>query len=90
MSPVCLINVPEMSQETFNTYCFTFLVSVKIVNILNKKFLNNYDRCLEYTSVSYTMVYKPCYEELYVCLCLHKEPIKLFLSNEFLKGRTLL
>ena len=43
---------------------------------LKKRFLNNFDSCLEYKSVSYTMVYTPCFEEIYPnirnqsgCLC---------------------
>ena len=32
---------------------------------LKKRFLNNFDSCLEYKSVSYTMVYTPCFEEIY-------------------------
>ena len=31
-----------------------------------KRFLNNFDSCLEYKIVSYTLVYKPCFEEVYL------------------------
>ena len=43
---------------------------------ISKRFLKNFDSCLEYKSVSYTMVYTPCFEEEYFgiknqssCLC---------------------
>ena len=29
-------------------------------------FLNNFDSCLQYKSVSYTVVYTPCFEEVYL------------------------
>ena len=36
-----------------------------ILQIL-KRFLKNFDICLEYNSVSYTMVCTPCFEEVYL------------------------
>ena len=44
--------------------------------VFQERFLNNFDSCLKYKSVSYTMVYTPCFEEVYLdirnrsgCLC---------------------
>ena len=50
-------------QETFSTDPnYQLLVQLRV---FKKRFLNNFDSCLECKSVSYTMVYTPCFEEIY-------------------------
>ena len=55
---------------------------------LKKHFHNNFDSCLECKSVSYTMVYIPCFQEVYLnirnqsgCLC-YKSVTSQFLGLE--------
>ena len=51
--------------------------------IFLKRFLNNFDSCLECTSVSYIMVYIPCFEEVYLSI---KNQSGCFCETSFLKA----
>ena len=63
---------PRMKVSSPNYYNFKNLQYwLKLLDTLprehiSKTFLDNFDRCLEYESVSYTMVYAPCLEEVYL------------------------
>ena len=49
-----------------------------------KRFLNNFDSCLEYKSVSYTMVYTAYFEEVYLNI---RNQSRCFYETSFLKVR---
>ena len=98
MSPIGL-NSLQTRMKVFSPNCYAFkkpsVLAQTIGNSHNsayfkRRFLNNFDSCLEYKSVSYTMVYNtPCFEEVYLDIR-DQSGCLLSLCNEFLKGGTLL
>ena len=68
-------------QETFSTGPnYQFLVQLCI---FLKCFLCNFDSCLEYKNVSFTMVYTPCSEEVYLSI---RNQSGCFCETSFLKA----
>ena len=51
-------------QETVNTGSKFFILVQQCT--FKKCFLNNFDSCLECESFSFTMLYTPCFEEVYL------------------------
>ena len=95
MSPIGS-NSLETRMIVLSQICYTFkkfsVLAQTIRSLYNSAYLKNafltiFDSCFEYKNVSYTMVYTPCFEEVYLNI---RNQSGRFLLNEFLKGGTLL
>ena len=85
MSPIGLNSLETIRMKVSCSNCYNFKNPSVLAQTIRSShnsayfknvFLDNFDSCLEYKSVSYTMVYTPCFKEVYhnignqsSCLC---------------------